>query len=682
MRYILLILTLMFWSFPVLGGSFTRTIEFDPALVSIEIDNEWCIIQFPETELRGQPGMPLLPTSKVVFLLPPGAENVTFQVSQMEESLIGNPGIRVLPATEPRPLNMNTLPLIRIPDPYIYSSDSPWPSDPVLWTHTGTISGFRIASCLLQPWKYVPSEGLLSLITEMTVTVSWEEGNSIQLSPEQFRAASSRIRSLVDNTELISILEPSETKSGDAEYLIICDSLYIDIMEPLAAFRESRGLSVEIAAVQEIVENFSGSDKAERLRNFIRDRFLEHGTVFVLLAGDETLVPVRLIELRCEELLPEYAPVDLYFADLDGTWDGNGDGKYGQPDDDLDLYADVLLGRALFSTIEEAEVFVRKNITYQSSPPPGDWPARAVLCGAVLFEEIGYTAAKGCDSIAATIPASWEITKAYETLSGPGISSHIPIISSGTGWNYYGGHGNERGIYWSSAPMGMMTNWIAMDSLHNGEKTGIHTSIACHPAKYVDYECCAEVLLHKTDGGGVAVMFNTSYGWEGFWPSLGASEWMCIDLARQVFREHSSSIGLAFSTAKDLRIPYMHGGYDRTFQSVLSWSAFMDPALRVLRSSAFEPIPPNPLYLSYPCPNPAERDAPVSFHIDFYGASPVKVSVHDLAGRLVWETEISIPGRVSWDGFEIAGRRVPAGVYIISVRKGDCIRSRLTTILD
>ncbi|MCK4505155.1 MAG: hypothetical protein KAW14_06030 [Candidatus Aegiribacteria sp.] len=682
MRFILPVLLLLFGGLPAIAGSITHVIEFDPALVTIKIDNEWNIVEYPGMELRGEPGAPLLPVFPVVFLLPNGAENVSFQVSAVNESSISRPGIRVIPATEPRPFSRNSDPSIRLPQPQIYTSNSTWPSDPVLWTHTGTISGFRIASCLLQPWKYLPADGQLSLLTEIEVTVFWDEGIPTQLSIEQNEVARRRIRSLIDNTDMIPVYEPLSKASGDAEYLIVCDSFYTDILQPLADLQERHGRTVEIAAVHEIIENFSGRDDAEKLRNFIRDRFLEHGTVFVFLAGDETLVPVRLVELFCEGY-SDISPVDLYFADLDGSWDGNGDGRYGQPDDDLDLYADVLLGRALFSTSREAAIFVQKNITYQTTATPEDWPSRAVLCGAVLFEDIGYTGAKGCDSIAVTMPASWEITKAYEILYGDGIDTHIPIISSGTGWNHYAGHGSKygTGIFWSSAPMGMMTNWIATDSLNNGKKTGIHTSIACHPAKYVDTECCAEALLNAPDGGGVAVMFNTSYGWEGFWPSLGASEWMCIDLARQVFWEHSSSIGLAFSIAKDLRIPYMHGGYDRTFQCLLSWSAFMDPALIVRQSHSEGPVPPVPLTVSPPYPNPAKRDAPIAFYVD-YSAGSAEVSVHDFAGRLIWETTIFSPQRVSWEGTNQEGRRVPAGVYIISVRRGNYIRNRLTTVLN
>lgn len=671
---------LFIFSFPAVGGSITRTIHYSPADVNIQMEGIWAVIEMPGSQQRGIPGTPLLPAVPEVFILPDGAENVTFSAIPLEVTEIGIPGLRVIPATELRPFNSSAIHSERRADPFVYSSDSPFPADPVISSHTGTLSGIRVASCLVQPWVYIPSTGSLNIINEIEITVTWEEGFLYNLTTGQTGVAQSRVNVLERMADRTPARDSHPLQGGDAQYLLICDSAYIDVMEPLASFHEGNGYTVETAAVQYILSSSTGSDDAEKLRNFIKNRYLEHGTVFVLLAGDETLVPVRMVYTYCEGY-EDTAPVDLYFADLDGTWDGNGDGEYGQPDDDLDLYADVLLGRALFSTVDEAELFVQKNLTYQDNPPTGDWQTRAVLCGAVLFEDIGYTADKGCDSIAVEFPPYWDVNEFYEELTGGGFTSHIPLISSGTAWNHYAGHGNERGIYWSAVPLGMMTNWIATDSIHNGTKAGIHTSIACHPAEYVGQECLAEVLLNKPDGGGAAVMFNTSYGWEGHWPSLGASEWMCIDLARQVFRYQSSSLGLAFSIAKDQRIPYMDGGYDRTFQSVLSWSAFMDPALIVMRTEGGGPTPPMPFTVSSPYPNPAERDAPVSFYVNFDEGIAL-VSVHDLAGRLIWETSITLSQRVSWEGTDSADRRVPAGVYIISVRQGECTLSRLVTVLD
>ncbi len=664
---------------PLHAGSISRTVDYSPSGIDFREMSTFWVLEAAGMQQRGIPGTPLLPSSSEVFVLPEGATNVSFSVRPISTAEVVHSGLQIAPAPELRPIGSPD-PQVVVENPEVYSSDDPWPVSPLISSHTGDLSGVPVASCLVQPWIYLPRSGSLRMITEMEITVSWDDGPSSSLTCDQRLVRDIRTAALTGSMNAGNVTDIHWDGGGDAQYLIVCDSAYVDVLKPLADFHAGQGMSVSTVDIQYVLSNYQGSDDAERLRNFIRDMYLNHGTVYVLLAGDESLLPVRMIYLYCEGY-GDTAPVDLYFADLDGTWDGNGDGKYGQPDDDLDLYADVVLARGLFSTPEEAETFVQKSLAYQEYTPPGQWSARAVLCGAVLFPEQGYTSDRGCDSIAVEFPGYWEVNKFYEELSGGGFTQHIPVLQSGSAWNHYAGHGNTNGIWWNSPPLAMMTTWIASDSLQNGDRSGIHTSIACHPARYIGDECCAEALLHNPDGGAAAVLFNVSYGWEGFWPSLGASEWMCIDLARQVFRYHSPSLGLAFSTAKDLRIPFMQGGYDRTFQSLLSFSAFMDPAMKVLNATGPEPVPPVELTVSAPWPNPARRDAPVAFNVVFQDGQAL-VSVHDVSGRLIWSSDITSPGRVTWSGTDSAGRRVPAGVYVVSARRGDYIVSRLTTVLD
>lgn len=677
-KIIFIIVLLAVWVHGTTADNMSRIVAVDVSGLTFDNSQNGSIPMLPGMELRGEPGAPLLPVMPIVFELPPGATAVNFSI--VATNVLEIPGeFRVTPAMELLPLTAGLHHTVPVANPVIYGSTEPWPVSPLISSHVGILAGVPVASCLIQPFRYIPADGRLSVITTFEVTVEWEYGGEVgNLTETQMQMADYRISHLTNTP--INDTPFGIDGGGNAQYLIVADEDYTEILTPLAEHHASSGLTVETRTVQTILAEYPGIDDAEKLRNCLKDYYQNHGTVFVLLAGDETLVPVRLIELYCEGY-SDVAPIDLYFADLDGTWDGNGDGRFGQPDDDLDLYADVLLSRALFADSIEAELFVSKNIIYQTAPPYGDWSTRAILCGAVLFEEIGYTSAKGCDSIAAAISSNWEITKVYEELDGDGFDTHIPIISNGTGFNHYAGHGNDRGIYWHQQPLGMMTNWIATDSLSNGDRTGIHTSIACMPADYIGKECCAEALLNSPDGGGVAVMFNTSYGWEGFWPSIGASEWMCVDYARQVFRYHASTTGLAFAVAKDLRIPWMHGGYDRTFQSLLTWSAFGDPALQVIGVPNTDPIPPIPLTISAPYPNPAEREAPVSFFVDYSGGYAL-VAVHDLAGRLLWEDDIYVRQTVSWNGNASSGERVPAGVYIITVKRGDFVRSRFVTILN
>lgn len=635
-------------------------------------------------EESGIPGEPLLPAKTVAFVIPAGATDVRINVYPKAETIIqGEHDIQ--PAPVLRPLFESDLPQIIFRNGNIYSSNETYPQNILLGTHIGRVAGFTIASCTIQPWKYIPAEKEISLYTEIEITVEWTPGQPRMLSTGQVDMARNRLASWIDNPENLYTFSPpaKPPDAADVDYLIICDSSYVSVFEPLAEYHSSNNIKTDIDGIQEILAASPGSDEPEQLRNYLKYKFENNGLIYVLLAGDETLIPARFIHTECEGW-PDYAPAELYFADLDGTWDASGDGNYGQPDDDLDLYSDLLLGRALFSNTEEAEIFVNRTLIYMSSPPSGGWAEEAVLCGALLFEDIGYHTAKVNDSIAVCLPETWDIIKYYESPeTRDGTDTHIAYLMDGSAWNHYAGHGTNRGIYWHKLPIAMMTNRIA-DSLSNGDRTGFHLSIACSPGAFHDDVCTAEKLLQNPNGGAVSVMFNTSVGWEGFWPEMGVSEWLCILTTRQVFRYGNSVIGSAFATARDQRVSQMHGGYERTLQVMMAWSAFHDPALIV--HGAPDPVPPPvPLIIGNPYPNPATRDAPIAFSIDFsrYPVDcPAHVAVFDLAGRLVWRRDMQESGNVLWEGTSSDGRRVPAGVYIVSARRGEYIVSKLVTILN
>jgi hypothetical protein len=630
--------------------------------------------------VRGGPGRPLLPAVPLLYSIPPGAEDLTASFRPYRSDTLLLP----LPPAAAGLLYPLGYEGERERPAHVTAAGAGWaPSDPVLAVRAGSMGGYRLASVLLCPAELL-DDGRLAVARRGTLTLRWDEGPATVETETRARVFERLVRSVVDNPGEVAGNAPIARPGtdSDVEYLVVADQDYADDVQPLLDLHSSRGLSTGLLTVQEAVGGFPGADDAERLRSAISHYRDNMGTVFVLLAGDETLVPDRLVYTECENVPPEYAPCDLYFSDLDGSWDGNGDGVYGQADDGMDLYDDVLLGRALFYDHATAQTFVSRSVAYQSSPPDGGWRNRGLLCGAVLFEELGYTGAKGADSVAAALPAGWDVTKAYQPLGGDGIDTHIPVLQEGTAWNYYAGHGNDRGIYWSETPMTMMTTWLA-DTLRNGQRAGIHTSIACHPGDFRDGRCCAERLLQCPEGGAVSVTFNTTYGWEGFWPALGASEKLCIDLTRQVFREKLPTIGAAVTAARARRIPEMHGGYDRTLQSLLAWNAFHDPALQVMGVPPSGEVPEYSLALDGPWPNPSRRGAPVRFGVTFdpRRGGPAEIAVHDIAGRLVWSTEISGSTEVVWEP-ALNGRRVPRGVYMVSARRGAVLVCEKVTVLE
>ncbi len=649
------------------AAQFTYHVDFQNRTLVESSYMGYTRLQISGCESAGSPGEPLLPAQVVALVVPSGAFNVTVSADAEETVLTSVSGV-VQPVAVPRPFSaVFSTPQTIHENPSIYSSDAFWPAGRVQNLRTGNKSGFTIVSFLVYPYTCNPVSRELEFAPAVDVTVTWDQGAAVAVSPSQAETAGEQIRSWVNNPEDIQQCSPMTIGFDGVDYLVVTSGDYSDSFTSFVTFKNSQGISTELVDIADIVSGTSGYDDAEKLRNYIIQRYNADGVKYVLLAGDQSVVPVRSVNLSCEGYT-DTAPVDLYFSDLDGTWDANGDHNYGQPGDSLDLYADIAVGRALFDSADEAAIFVERSISYEGSPPAGDWQTTAMLCGAGLFT--GYTGAKVCDSIAVNLPSGWIVNKAYESArSSDGFTTPIDIINTGANWVHYAGHGNTGGIYWQGSPSSMMTNSIAQ-GLTNGDKAGIHHSIACMPGAFQSGECCAEALWHNSGGGAASVMFNTSYGWEGNLPEMGVSEWMCVYLTEEVYQNGNSLLGEAFATSKDRRVPLWTGGYDRELYCILDWHGFHDPTLIPLNGTSgveesSQGVVSPQTSLAGPFPNPVVSGESVSFAAGFTGSS-ARISVYDVSGRLVWNQLLESSGSVLWN----TGYGVHPGIYLVRLEAG------------
>lgn len=642
------------------GASLVRTVTLPEPCVTPSIDPGFATVTLEDTRRASLPGHPLLPVVPVVVAFYGEPGDVSVGLERFGPVQLHQP---VEAASILRPIGSDDMRSVR-PDPSIYLSPLDYPSDPLLAVETGRLMGVTIVTALVSPWRYNPLEGSLEMARQVTVTLDHSQGPvSIPLSALQAETASRRISAITGT-------DPPPIPAGGpgiSEYLIITGDPYLPTVQPLLDLQAARGFTAKAVGMSQVALGFGG------IRECIRWHYENEGTLFVLLAGDASIVPAEEFLVGCENLY-EYAPLDLYYACLDGDWDGDGDGIPGQPQDDPDLYPEVILGRALFSSQSGAQAFIDKTVAYCTSPPPGGWASTAVLNGGNLFPEIGYTGAKGCEEMASFFPQDWEIVRSYEFGVGDYPDTFFEPMAAGAGWNHHSGHGNDRGVYW--ATLASQIKVADQSRLLNGFRSGIHTSIACHPGDFTHPgTCLAKMLLHHEDGGAVAVATNTSWGWEGYWPELGPSEDMCTDMVRLVFQEHVPTLGEAVTTARDIQVPLTSGGYDRTFQSLIVFTAFMDPALSVLEVTT-PPPPPPPVQISVSLAgaNPA-TGGQVLFDVDFV-EGPVELNVFDIAGRLVHSTTLQNPGTTGWNC-----SAMPVGLYTAVVRRGGFAgRARVTVL--
>jgi hypothetical protein len=152
--------------------------------------------------------------------------------------------------------------------------------------------------------------------------------------------------------------------------------------EPYALYRSMAGIKTDVVTVESVVEENDGVDDAEKLRNFLAAAYAS-GLRFALMGGDAEVVPFRRVEDHFEDpFLGEYStngPVQLYFADLDAVWDRDGDGVWGESEEDLSLQdmrqPEIAVGRVPASDGEDVRRYFRKVQTYETQPGGKEtWP--------------------------------------------------------------------------------------------------------------------------------------------------------------------------------------------------------------------------------------------------------------------------------------------------------------------
>ncbi|MEO0295205.1 MAG: C25 family cysteine peptidase [candidate division WOR-3 bacterium] len=128
------------------------------------------------------------------------------------------------------------------------------------------------------------------------------------------------------------------------ECILITKKHNFNILKEYVKFREKFGYRILTFDVDSIIENTEGYDDPEKIRNFIKSMYLRHGIEYVFIVGDVNDVPIRYAyENSFWE--PGYVPTTLYYADLNGSWDGDKDKIYGERDSDsVDAYPDIIVG--------------------------------------------------------------------------------------------------------------------------------------------------------------------------------------------------------------------------------------------------------------------------------------------------------------------------------------------------
>ena len=515
-----------------LPNQFNQTYLFEkPSIDTIDIEgNTYNEIHIPGLQTIDNPGRPCLPVKGAYLLLPYQTKVDSITITVNDPISLGENYV-VKPASTPVPLSYIAFSQPPSPDKSIYSSDTIYPG--TLYSEIGTylFRGYQILVLNLHPVQYQPSTGEIFYYSSMTVNVQLSEDVTDTTNLRNKASDINEIQGKIDNPSLLATYPNVQTtqKADAYDFLILTTSEFQDDFLPLKTAHDQMGMITKIKTLRDI-NIIPGQVNAEDIRSFIQQEYQTYGIEYVLLGGDSDIIPAKMLYVYGldEGRWPEETtlPSDLYYACLDGPFNHDGDDLWGEPTDgengqDVDLYAEVYIGRACVDSKNDVANFVDKTISYLTIDPSSDYLDNYLMAGEYLgdygvaswggnYLDLLIDTSSIDDYTTQGIPSDkFTIEKMYDRENEWSSEDILTYINNGVhvinhdGHSYYGYN------------MKLVNDYV---SYFTNDEYFFAYSVGCMAGGFDDpqgYDCFAEYITVKTNHGAFATIMNARYGW--FW---------------------------------------------------------------------------------------------------------------------------------------------------------------------
>ena len=490
------------------AGEVQKTINVDFSDIQIIESNEK---PFLGIRFNGADGCiykenePILPLYSTLLTFPFGTDilSVKCQLGQISTMDLSN---KVVPApTHVHPGIDDSNKVEYVMDEVIYNSDELYPNE---WFdfHKGAglnEDGEHTIFLVVRgfPVQYSPGTDTIQYVNNMEFTVTYVEPDG-----EYF---------------------PQTT---DYELVIIAPEKFENNLNKLVTHKNNMGVTTILKTTEDIYSEYTGYDRPEQIKYFIKDAIETWNTKYVMLVGglnsywygiprdnknagvQDWYVPVRYTNLQDQGSL--YDPgflSDLYYADIyDGgsnfdDWDSNNNNVFaewkGINKDILDFYPDVYVGRLACRNKMEVKVMVNKIINYEDGGAYGSsWYNKIIYAGGDSFDDTGTNYLEGevvSERIANDYMTEFIPTKLYASnkVSNPKLTptgtNLKREVRKGAGHLFLDGHASP--FTWTTHWPGEFEGpeswterfWILdFPMLLNGGKTPICAVEGCHNSQF------------------------------------------------------------------------------------------------------------------------------------------------------------------------------------------------------
>lgn len=354
---------------------------------------------------EGEPVLPMVPS---IVAIPAGKTIGSVQVARSGKVYYGDTYF-VEYGEKSIPISSTGCDMVAVGNPAVYASDNAYPPADHELVTVQKKCGVTFAYINSYPVTYYPLSGRIEGYRTISVTVSLvsEDGRAardVAIRPERIDAKSMGIENpealktyTADYCRQINeglLSTGSYTSAETYRYVVITTMALRDAATPLPKLSDLTDwrsgpfggpLSVKVVTTDGtggIYNTYVGSevsdDPIDKIRSFIRYAYNNWGTEYVLIIGDPNdngancIVPMRRLYGHVDNpSVTDDLYSDIYLQCLDGPFNYNQNNSWGEKNDgsgggDVDLMAEVFIGRVFAENANEMSHFIHKTIDYES----------------------------------------------------------------------------------------------------------------------------------------------------------------------------------------------------------------------------------------------------------------------------------------------------------------------------
>ncbi len=535
------------------------------------------------------PGTPKLPSKIYAIAIPPGAEmtEVSFETG---EGVVLSGKFDLRPTPLPRVIGEENPAVFareqrQYEDNYtaVYSNDNPYPQAAAELVRMAGYRKYSLVDVRVTPFSYRPISKQLTYYPEITVKVGYRlTTRSGEPTVDNLVRTEDVARDIIINYDESQSWYPAASRAerGLHDFVIITLDSLTSSVAPLVTWETIKGRTVEVVTTTWINTNYTGYDLAEKIRNFLREKYpsAAWGIEDVLMVGHYDDVPMRRGWQDQGYGQPE---TDYYYAELSlpdsESWDADGDHHWGEDSDPIDFYAEVNVGRIPWSDPATVQNICEKSVAYEQNEDPA-YKKNILLLGGYFWADTD-----NAEMMEAKVDqfwmSTWTITRMYEQNSGywSTFECDFPLLHDNVmdvwpentyGFVNWAGHGSPTSCH--IAGLGAPAFISASDcSQLNDDYPAIIFADACSNSDTDDLNIGQAMLAQGGVGfvGATKVAYGT-HAWDS--PDDGSSQSMDYFFTTYVTSEQYTQ-GAALQAC--LREMYVNGYWYYDKYETFEWGA-------------------------------------------------------------------------------------------------------------